>query len=142
MSRRHLESALVAGALIENGMEPAFRFTRVRFQRTLYPPDYEAQPDDDIAYTKDDFDPKTAKICCKCGTLCTKPEHCLSFTKDPKKRAEQAKNRCPPPHKPPRSEDDFGVHTLQFSADGRQLIAGSANTSVRVSKSWLLNRYQ
>ncbi|CDS41636.1 wd40 repeat [Echinococcus multilocularis] len=29
-------------------------------------------------------------------------------------------------------EDDFGVHTLRFNADGRQLIAGSANTSVRV----------
>lgn len=31
-------------------------------------------------------------------------------------------------------EDYFGVHTLRFSADGRQLIVGSANTSVRVSQ--------
>lgn len=37
MSRRHLESALIAGSLIESGLEPDFRFSRVLFSRTLYP---------------------------------------------------------------------------------------------------------
>uniref|UniRef100_A0A5K3FBW3 Coproporphyrinogen oxidase n=1 Tax=Mesocestoides corti TaxID=53468 RepID=A0A5K3FBW3_MESCO len=122
MSRRHLENALVAGALIENGLEPAFRFSRLRFQRTLYPPNYESAADDDDKETKSE-----SLVCCQCGAQ----EVCVSLIKDPKTGKVQARCKNHPQSDALMIEDDYGVHSLQFSADGRQLIAGAANTSVR-----------
>lgn len=116
MTRRHLESALLASALIENGLRSIFRITRIRFQRTLYPPDYQSAPD---AYSSKNPAPP---LCCECGSACCNSERCKSTSKGRLHYLES----------PIYEEDDYGVHTLRFSADGRQLIAGFANTSVRV----------
>ncbi|VDM34589.1 unnamed protein product [Hydatigera taeniaeformis] len=116
MSRRHLESALLASALVENGLSSVFRLTRIRFQRTLYPPEY--QPTAELGLNNDPDRP----ACSHCGIQCSCRSAC--------KKEPQVMKKC---HETSVvEEDDFGVHTLRFSADGRQLIAGSANTSVRV----------
>ena len=112
MTRRHLESALLASALIENGLRSIFRITRIRFQRTLYPPDYQGNVDNSPA----------PPLCSECGLECCTSEKCKNGYKSKFQYSEL----------PIYEQDDFGVHTLRFSADGRQLIAGSANTSVRV----------
>ncbi|VDK32332.1 unnamed protein product [Taenia asiatica] len=116
MSRRHLESALLASALVENGLSSVFRLTRIRFQRTLHPPEY--QPASEMALNN----APEKSVCSHCGTKCSCRDDC--------KKAPMSNPLC---HKGPIvEEDDFGVHTLRFSADGRQLIVGSANTSVRI----------
>ncbi|KAL7056631.1 hypothetical protein AAHC03_020828 [Spirometra sp. Aus1] len=143
MSRRHLESALVAGALIESGLEPAFRFTRLRFSRTLYPPGYEA-----FNYGETEGSGAAAghgeSVCCKCGARCLSPATCqaLANVRPNRFKVEHLPSgksltvnegiKHMPKHEPPLSEDDFGVHSLQFNGDGRQLVAGAANTSIRV----------
>ncbi|KAL5102974.1 hypothetical protein TcWFU_006931 [Taenia crassiceps] len=116
MSRRHLESALLASALVENNLSSVFRLTRIRFQRTLYPPEY--QPSPELALNNAPDYP----VCAQCDTKCTCREDCM----------KELKSRPMCYEAPITEEDDFGVHTLRFSADGRQLIVGSANTSVRV----------
>nr|VZI32963.1 unnamed protein product [Spirometra erinaceieuropaei] len=139
MSRRHLESALVAGALIESGLEPAFRFTRLRFSRTLYPPGYEA-----FNYGETEGSGAAAghgeSVCCKCGARCLSPATCqaLANVRPNRFKVEHLPSgksltvnegiKHMPKHEPPLSEDDFGVHSLQFNGDGRQLVAENQQT--------------
>ncbi|VDL89064.1 unnamed protein product [Schistocephalus solidus] len=143
MSRRHLESALVAGALIESGLEPAFRFTRLRFSRTLYPPGYEAFNYGGETESNGGAVNRGESVCCKCGTRCLSPAACqaLANARPNRFKVEHLPSgksltvnegiKHLPKHEPPLSEDDFGVHSLQFNGDGRQLVAGAANTSIR-----------
>ncbi|KAF8562312.1 hypothetical protein P879_10705, partial [Paragonimus westermani] len=62
MSRRHLESALVAGAFIESGLTPCFRFTRIRFVRYCFPPGYDGSTyDPDEAGAENQSSPTAAE---------------------------------------------------------------------------------
>lgn len=158
MSRRHLESALVAGALIESGLTPCFRFTRVRFERHIRPPTYS-----DSAYTDPENsgstplnrnvnedksnEPINGMSGCSCNQAGASPTQgnghsdlmatfydgdCEPLpqpsTEACKKHTEQYLNRRPWR----QLTDDYAVHAVQFSPDGKQLLVGSANTSIRV----------
>lgn len=174
MSRRHLESALVAGALIESGLKPCFRFTRVRFVRHCFPPGYDsskhyrsedptnAQKNDQAGmggyaheegvYDEDDDDkqlriPPTLTLTCNC---CPSTPATTNGNTELNVAALFGDGDCEMPQpvgtgpckmhteeflrKKPwrRLKDDYSVHAVQFSPDGKQLLVGSANTSVRV----------
>ncbi|KAM3174879.1 hypothetical protein ACTXT7_009613 [Hymenolepis weldensis] len=106
MARSQIESNLLTSALIESDLTPIFRFTKIRFHRTLNPPDYQSNQ------VKE-----------------SKNFECFGRSSSFEVPAQSK----PWPNKGDFSDaDDFGIHTLIFSADGKQLVVGSANTSVRV----------
>lgn len=106
MARSQIESNLLTTALIESDLTPIFRFTKIRFHRTLNPPDYQSNQ------VKES---KNFECFCRSSSF------------------EVPAQSKPWSNKGDFSDaDDFGIHTLIFSADGKQLVVGSANTSVRV----------
>ncbi|VDO02424.1 unnamed protein product [Rodentolepis nana] len=106
MARSQLESAILTSALVENDLTPIFRFTKIRFHNTLSPPDYRSN------HIKE----------AKSGEGFRRSS---SFEVPPQSRLWSAKDCFP-------DADDFSIHTLALGADGKQLIVGSANTSVKV----------
>ncbi|KAF7256932.1 hypothetical protein EG68_06096 [Paragonimus skrjabini miyazakii] len=162
MSRRHLESALVAGAFIESGLTPCFRFTRIRFVRYCFPPGYDSSTyDPDEAGAENQSSPTAAEgpaftphstLTTTC-TCCPDPQSGITSQKsneDGVISAMLGKGDCEAPspvgtspcklhteeylikHPWRRLHDDYAIHSVQFSPDGKQLLAGSANTSIRV----------
>ncbi|KER22262.1 hypothetical protein T265_09592 [Opisthorchis viverrini] len=164
MSRRHLESALVAGGFIESGLTPCFRFTRIRFVRYCFPPGYEISKNSyETAGDNDDEANResgealfnaSSSITATC-TCCTEAKNVQEDQRTSQAGSESVISMlghgdCEMPEpksttacklhreeylrKNPwrRLQDDYGVHSVQFNPDGTQLLAGSANTSVRV----------
>ncbi|CAL8082657.1 unnamed protein product [Calicophoron daubneyi] len=163
MSRKHLESALVAGALIENGLTPCFRFTRIRFVRYCFPPKYDGSPlrtsDLDEDGNEEEKADRDHQLSSTVTATCTCPEDPngnalppleLDGRDEENLAAMLGEGDCEPKvsvgtkpcrlhardylrrHPWRRLEDDYAVHSVQFTGDARQLLAGSANTSVRV----------
>ncbi|KAM7534820.1 hypothetical protein Aperf_G00000113815 [Anoplocephala perfoliata] len=108
MTRRQLESALLASALIENGLSTLFRFTKIQFQRNLSPPNYQSHADSDVIKVPEEPD------CRRCNRFRESPP--------------QSKPSCPEGDIPDRT--DFGIHALKLSANGKTLVFGDANSSV------------
>ncbi|VDP88978.1 unnamed protein product [Echinostoma caproni] len=167
MSRRHLESALVAGAMIESGLAPCFRFTRIRFVRFCFPPGYDSNQNrtddtDELPIDDTDSGQRTLEPGFSNSATVTSTCTCSSSSQNP---TDPTGNRsgfensvsamlgdgdCEKPvpvgtgpcrlhmqdylrrHPWRRLHDDYAVHSVQFSGDGKLLLAGSANTSVRV----------
>lgn len=172
MFRRHLESALVAGAMIDPGLSPCFRFTRIRFARFCFPPGYdsnlnrtedtEEQITEDLssgqAATQPGFSSRSTitATCTCCPNTATVTAGVESGVTAEANNLESSVNTilgegdCEKPipvgttpcrlhmqdflRKYPwrRLQDDYAIHSVQFSGDGRMLLAGSANTSVRI----------
>ncbi|TPP62968.1 Coronin protein crn1 [Fasciola gigantica] len=167
MSRRHLESALVAGAMIESGMSPCFRFTRIRFARFCFPPGYNSnlnRTEEAEEIPTEDFDRgqtatqpgfstgSTVTVTCTCCPTAQVETEVAGETKnfEDSVNAMFGEGDCEKPipvgttlcrlhvrdflrrHPWRRLQDDYAIHSVQFSGDGKLLLAGSANTSVRV----------
>ncbi|THD24888.1 Coronin protein crn1 [Fasciola hepatica] len=167
MSRRHLESALVAGAMIESGMSPCFRFTRIRFARFCFAPGYNSnlnRTEEAEEIPMEDFDRgqtatqpgfstgSTVTATCTCCPTANVETEVAGETKnfEDSVNAMFGEGDCEKPipvgttpcrlhvrdflrrHPWRRLQDDYAIHSVQFSGDGKLLLAGSANTSVRV----------
>lgn len=118
MTRRQLESALLASALIENGLSTLFRFSRIKFQRTLRPSEFQSPADYNVIKIPEKLE------CCRYNSFCEFPP--------------QSKSSCPEGDVPDLV--DFGIHALKLSADGKMLVFGDANSSVRVCNKFVLGK--
>nr|CAH8863900.1 unnamed protein product [Trichobilharzia regenti] len=173
MARRHLESALAAGAFMEYGIAPCFRFTRIRFVRHCFPPNYDCpnkfaeltidgndvdDSDKLINERVNTYDNTYIVTKCNCFGLENLKKPLNDDDNDDLDRDTYIRDKqlivssgdCEDVNKHDttacrlhmrdylkrqpwrRLQDDYAIHAIQFSIDGKYILAGSANTSIRV----------
>ncbi|VDQ07399.1 unnamed protein product [Trichobilharzia regenti] len=182
MARRHLESALAAGAFMEYGIAPCFRFTRIRFVRHCFPPNYDCpnkfaeltidgndvdDSDKLINERVNTYDNTYIVTKCNCFGLENLKKPLNDDDNDDLDRDTYIRDKqlivssgdCEDVNKHDttacrlhmrdylkrqpwrRLQDDYAIHAIQFSIDGKYILAGSANTSIRTTIMITVERY-